>query len=128
MNWMQSWLATVAALTLAIAQPASQEHPLPSASPAPATPADRLYSKRALRRARLIIEMQMLELREERLECVRSAILRRLPPELRPSAPGGNDAEVKQTSAPGATPGSVFSNSEDCTWLSTQRLRRKRTV
>lgn len=45
---------------------------------------DDLYSRRALRRARIIIEMQLLELRKQRLECVRGAILRRLPRALRP--------------------------------------------
>jgi hypothetical protein len=45
---------------------------------------DDLYSRRALRRVRFIIEMRLLELRKDRLECVRQAILRNLPPDLRP--------------------------------------------
>jgi hypothetical protein len=49
---------------------------------------DELYSRRALRRARFIIEMRLLELRKERLECVRQAILRNLPPDLRPTERG----------------------------------------
>lgn len=45
---------------------------------------EELYSRRALRRARLIIELRLLQFRKERLECVRGAILRNLPPDLRP--------------------------------------------
>lgn len=41
-------------------------------------------SARALRRARLLVEMRLLELREERLDAAREAILRGLPPEWRP--------------------------------------------
>lgn len=48
------------------------------------TSPDELYSRRALRRARLLIEMRLLELRYARLECVRQAILRNLPKDLRP--------------------------------------------
>ncbi len=54
------------------------------ATPRPRTP-EELYATRALRRARLIIELRLLEFRRERLECVRLAILRNLPPDLRPS-------------------------------------------
>jgi hypothetical protein len=60
----------------------------------PPTPAphrlspDELYARRALRRVRLVIEMRLLQLREERLECVRLAILRNLPPDLRPRERG----------------------------------------
>lgn len=131
MNWIFPWLATATALTLATAQPAPQEHPSPpppAAASAPAVPGT-LFSKSALRRARLIIQMRMLELREERLECVRAAILRRLPPELRPSATGSSARGVKQSSAPSATtPRSAISKSEDCGWLSTQPRRRRRTA
>lgn len=48
---------------------------------------EQLFSRRALRRARLLIQMRMLQLRDERLECVREAILRRLAPDLRPDTP-----------------------------------------
>jgi hypothetical protein len=131
MNWIFPWLATATALTLAATQPAPQEHPAPKPSTAavePAGPGD-LFSKRALRRAQLIIQMRMLELREERLECVRRAILRRLPPELRPGWTGQSAKGVKQSSAPSATtPRSAISKSEDCGWLSTQPKRRRRTA
>ncbi|MBV8344773.1 MAG: hypothetical protein JO190_07240 [Candidatus Eremiobacteraeota bacterium] len=64
--------------------------PSPAARPAatapPLTP-DALYSRRALRRARLLIQMRMLQFREERLECVRAALSRQLPPALRPQEP-----------------------------------------
>jgi hypothetical protein len=49
---------------------------------------EELYTQRALRRARLIIEMRLLQFRIERLECVRLAILRNLPPDLRPAERG----------------------------------------
>jgi hypothetical protein len=120
-----------AALTLDATPPAPQEHPSPkpqAAASAPAAPGD-LFSKRALRRARLIIQMRMLELREERLECVRAAILRRLPPDLQPGRTGESAKGVKQSSAPSATtPRSAISKSEDCGWLSTQPKRRRRTA
>lgn len=38
-----------------------------------------LYSRRALRRARIIVELKLMELREERLERVRQAIERHVP-------------------------------------------------
>jgi len=59
-------------------------HPTARPSLAPIAP-EALYARRALRRARLIIELRLLEFRKERLECVRQAILRNLPPDLRPA-------------------------------------------
>lgn len=38
-----------------------------------------LYSQRALRRARIILELKLLELRAEKLEAVRRAVLRHVP-------------------------------------------------
>ena len=52
--------------------------PTAAPSPLPSSPAA-LYSRRALRRAKLIIQMEMLQLRNERLDCIRSVLLRRLP-------------------------------------------------
>ncbi len=37
-----------------------------------------LYSSRVIRRAKVILQMQLLELREERLERARAAVLRRI--------------------------------------------------
>ena len=76
-----------------------------------------LYSRHALRSARLLIQMRMLELREERLECVRRILLRRLPPDL---TRGALDSSVKHSGAAEAR--------EDCTWVSTRRRRRRRTA
>jgi len=49
-----------------------------SPSPAPRSP-DELFSRRALRQARLLIQMRLLQLHDERLECIRAALLRQLP-------------------------------------------------
>lgn len=73
------------------AAPAAPSSPAPSRptaspSPAPLTP-EELFSRRALRRARLLIQMRMLQLRDERLECVREALHRQLPDALWPEEP-----------------------------------------
>lgn len=86
--------------TLCVAVGAPLRTPTPTVrhrAPAP----EELYSRRALRRARLIIELRMLQLRKERLECVRRAIIRNLPPELRPpgSAAEGNRPPHPETCA-----------------------------
>ena len=60
--------------------------PTASPSPPPRTP-EELFSRRALRRARLLIQMRMLQLRDERLECVREALRRQLPDALWPEEP-----------------------------------------
>ncbi len=49
----------------------------PTASPALSP--DELFSRRALRRARLLIQMRVFQLRDEQLECIREALRRRLP-------------------------------------------------
>jgi hypothetical protein len=41
-----------------------------------------LYSRRALRRARILLQLKLLELREERLACVRAALDRHLPADM----------------------------------------------
>ena len=48
---------------------------------------DELFSRRAMRRARLLIQMRLFELREERLECVREALRRGLADALWPEEP-----------------------------------------
>lgn len=78
-------LLLLAPNTTAAALPASA-HATASPSPAPLTP-DELFSRRAMRRARLLIQMRMMQLRDERLECVREALLRRLPSALWPEEP-----------------------------------------
>lgn len=67
------------------------------ARPAP-SPED-LYSRRALRRARLVIELRLLQFRLERLECIRRAILANLPPDLRPRARKGTSVVPPETCA-----------------------------
>lgn len=44
-----------------------------------ATPSIDMYSRRALRRARTILQLKLFELREERLDRVRRVIEKRLP-------------------------------------------------
>jgi hypothetical protein len=69
-------------LTLATAETSGRNPmPLPHAA-ASAMPADALYSRRALRRARLLLELRLLELRKAHLERVRQAILHHLSPAL----------------------------------------------
>lgn len=60
---------------------------------------EELYSRRALQRTRTIIELRLMELRRERLECVREALLRNLPPELRPQDAGGTRSLRRETCA-----------------------------
>jgi hypothetical protein len=66
--------------------PSAGDRPAERPSPAALSP-DALFSRRALRRARLLIQMRLLQLHEERLECVREALLRRLPAALWPEEP-----------------------------------------
>jgi hypothetical protein len=111
--------------TATAAEPLGKERPAPqpaSTAPSPPTP---LLSPRAIRRARLLIELRMLELRRERLECVREAILRRLPPDLRPT--GSLAPPVKQSGAARAKNlrGALPLESEDCGWVSIRRGRRR---
>ena len=81
-------LFALLAILLAAAPANQPPHSRPTASPTPATLSpDEIFSRRALRRARLIIQMRMFQLRDERLECVREALLRRLPDALWPELP-----------------------------------------
>ncbi len=84
-------------LVTAIAFSSAPAKPHAPASPAPRLQfqrVDELLSKRALRRAKLVIQLRLYELREERLECLRKAILRRLPGDLRPHDPLGDCLEA----------------------------------
>ena len=77
-------------LVTAIAFSSAGGRPHPPMRPAPGVRSQRvdaLLSKRALRRAKLLIQLRLYELRDEHLECVRKAILRRLPWDLRPQDP-----------------------------------------
>lgn len=60
---------------------AQKHHAARAAAPAPTVPVTGIYSARALRRTRLLIQLQLLELRKARLERVRKAIRERLPVE-----------------------------------------------
>jgi hypothetical protein len=104
----------VAVFTIAAAGPLTKETPSPRPAPeATAMAPDALFSRRLLRRARLLIEMRLQQLRDDRLECMRQAILRRLPPDLRPTGTPGS--KVKQSPAPATTQwSSPRSESEDC--------------
>jgi hypothetical protein len=109
----------VLAVVLIASTGAPQPSPRPSVSPAP-LPYNAIFSRRALRNARLIIQLRLLQLREERLECLRAAILRRLPPDL-VYEQGSPSPSVKQSDASDANK----LQSEDCRWI--PRLRRGRT-
>jgi len=64
----------------------------------PLTP-DELFSRRALRRARLLIQMRLMQLRDERLECVREALLRQLPDALWPEVPSPSRGSANSAAA-----------------------------
>ncbi len=73
------------ALTLALSAPASAPKSVGHARrptqlhAASTVRVDDLYSRRALRRARIILQLKLLELRAERLERVRKALKRSIP-------------------------------------------------
>jgi hypothetical protein len=50
-------------------------------------PPEELFSRRALRRARLLIQMRVMQFHEERLDCIRAALRRQLPDSLWPEEP-----------------------------------------
>jgi hypothetical protein len=79
-------IALLAASATPSASPVAQSHATARPSPAPLTPED-LFSRRALRRARLLIQMRLMQFHEERLECIRAALRRRLPDSLWPEEP-----------------------------------------
>lgn len=56
-------------------------------APAAVIAPEELFSRRALRRARLLIQMRVMQLRDERLECVREALRHELPNALWPELP-----------------------------------------
>jgi hypothetical protein len=129
---MMSGLALVAALAVSFftgsaAGTLGEESPSPITSPAvAATPQPLPLSKHALRNARLLIEMRLLELRERRLACIRAAILRRLPADLRPAdSPPLKQFEASETTKLRRT---LAEESEACTWVWRPRERRRPMV
>lgn len=95
-------LFILAAALLAPA-PANAGTPAPSRStavpsPAPLTP-EEVFSRRALRRAKLLIQMRMLQLRDNRLECVREALRRQLPDALWPEVPSPTRGSANASAA-----------------------------
>jgi hypothetical protein len=81
-------LFLLVSLLLAASQPHASPSPTPypAASPSALSP-DELFSRRALRQARLLIQMRLMQLRDERLECIRAALRRELPDALWPEEP-----------------------------------------
>jgi hypothetical protein len=120
-------LLPLALFTVAASQPLGKGTPSPRPT-ASTSLADELFSRRAMRQARLLIQLRLLQLRDERLECVREAILRRLPPELRPT--GSPAPAVKQSVAAAARKlgGALPFESEDCGWDSIRPGHPKPTV
>jgi hypothetical protein len=108
--------ALVLALALIASTGAQQPTPSPAVSP-DALPYNAIFSRRALRSARLLIQLRLLQLREERLECLRDAIVRSLPPDL-VAEQGSPGPTVKQSDASHAS----TLQSEECRWI--LRFRR----
>jgi hypothetical protein len=108
----------LAAVLIASTGGGRQPSPHPALSPTP-FPYSAIFSRRALRSARLLIQLRLLQLREERLECVRAAIVRSLPPDLA-GEQGSPGPSVKQSDASHAN----NLQSEDCSWI--LRYRRGR--
>ena len=78
---MRRWvLATTLALIILLGASVSAKHSAPHARRiSQASPALGMYSRRALRKSAIILQLKLLELREERLERVRRVIEKRLP-------------------------------------------------
>lgn len=107
-----------------LTRPAPTVQDRPAAGPAARSPGE-IYSRRALRRARLLIQLRVLELREERLACVERAIRRNLPSVL--LVPSGEDNAVKPSDSHGAISSSsrLLAESETCAWISDRPPRRR---
>ena len=72
-------LALAASLPTSASTPAHRHRRSSFKPPAAVPAASDLYSRRALRRARIILELKLLELRRERLDGVRKALEKHLP-------------------------------------------------
>lgn len=118
--------------TAALAPLAAVSHPATNPTPPPAVAPEALFSRGAMRRARILLQLRLLQLREERLGCLRSILIRRLPPE---ALGAGGEPEtgepampVKQSPPPSATTlRSALGESEDCRWIPEPPRRRSRT-
>lgn len=71
---------TLAALLCVSAAAAKMPRYRPKTLASPQPALGQLYSQRALRKARIILQLKLLELREQRLESVRRAIERSFSP------------------------------------------------
>ena len=80
-------LAALIAAAPASPAPATTVQPTPRPVAGAAQAPEELFSRRAMRRARLLIQMRLFQLREEGLECIREALRRRLPDALWPEEP-----------------------------------------
>jgi len=78
MNAPYRTVATATWLLILLACPAGAKDKHLPRKAGPATPETGIYSPRALRRARTILELRLMELRAARLECVREAVERAL--------------------------------------------------
>lgn len=72
-------LAVAASLPAAAKKPSHPRAHHRRAEPAATMPAEDLYSRRALKRARTILELKLMELRAEHLERLRKALEKHLP-------------------------------------------------
>jgi hypothetical protein len=79
-------ISLLLASTAPAPSPVAQSRVTARPSPAPPLP-EELFSRRALRRARLLIQMRVMQFHEERLECIRAALRRQLPDSLWPEEP-----------------------------------------
>ena len=100
-------VAILIALTsiLLAAVPASAPSSAPAHTAAPRSPAaispNELFSRRALRQARILIQMRVFQLRDERLDCIREALRRQLPDALWPEVPSPSRGSATAAAAAG---------------------------
>jgi len=78
MNAPYRMVATATWLLILLGYPAPAKDKHLHLRAKPAVPSTEIYSARALRRARTILELRLMELRAARLECVREAVERSL--------------------------------------------------
>jgi hypothetical protein len=117
--------------TAALAPSTAVSHAATNPTPPPAVAPGALFSRGATRRARILLQLRLLQLREERLGCLRAILLRRLLPDMLPSddrETGEHPIPVKQSPPPSATTlRSALGESEDCRWTPEPPRRESRT-